>query len=756
MNNIKINNAETVFEPFWDSGESYPGHHKYSRLTPYNITAGRNSSASVFWSGIRITVGAGETLAIKRKCDLNISGYDIFRMFASVSDKICIRISCTIDKKSKVVLNKKGKGAAGEYDGGIHGKKITGIELEFTNTSDVSADATLSWLGLSNSLLQKEMENEESGFSSEWEGCFECVPSVLNPVLGVFFDGKGLETIREKVKKEPYSIVFSELKTRAEQHMSDEPERYIGELAPYINRSFVRERDLNKAEYCKYMEDIAFVGLVEGDTDKLKMACRMALSLCCCKFWCESVMGVFPGATWHHRSFTEERIGVACIKVLDWAGSLLTWHGRNIIFDAVIMKALPRIDADIKTMDYIWNMNQGVFFAGGLVTILTGLSKRYPRYKTRLDEAERDLLAIWSNYSADDGGSAEGPAYWMDSFRSMIISMYILARNRGITLKEYIPDIIKESENFAICMLSDINDGFSFLPINDTRSYGTYHPLIPAFFSQISDKPIWNRMFYKLAGKPGSPYGAELIMISDTAGKDVKELYKKDDEFITLNTVGHTMIKRKSNSLGSIHMHISGGGLVTFGHSHSDKGSFILEANGTPIFIDCGVCDYSSSDTKEYEKPQMHNLLIPDIKGAKQDLERNGKIGKILYSKYENGVLSYSTDLKSAWSEGLFEKNIRSIFSDAANRFVITDEVEYQEKCSSIFNLNTYGEISETEYGFEVVYDGIITKIKPDNWKPDHYLIKKVSDGTGKEVHSIAIYSQKSLKQKLITEIELI
>ena len=139
--------------------------------------------------------------------------------------------------------------------------------------------------------------------------------------------------------------------------MQDEPEAYIGEYVPYINPVFVRDRDKTRVEYCKFMEDIAFVGLVEQDEAMMRMACRMALSLCCCTNWCEGVMGAFPGTTWHHRSFTEERIGVGCLKVLDWAGGMLTWHGRNLIYDSIIMKSLPRLDADVKTMDYIWNMN---------------------------------------------------------------------------------------------------------------------------------------------------------------------------------------------------------------------------------------------------------------------------------------------------------------------------------------------------------------------------------------------------------------
>ena len=37
MRNVKINEAETIFEPYWDSGESYPDHHKYTCLSQYRV-----------------------------------------------------------------------------------------------------------------------------------------------------------------------------------------------------------------------------------------------------------------------------------------------------------------------------------------------------------------------------------------------------------------------------------------------------------------------------------------------------------------------------------------------------------------------------------------------------------------------------------------------------------------------------------------------------------------------------------------------
>ena len=751
MNNIKINNAETIFEPFWDSGESYSGHLKFSRLTNYEIIADRHSLAYTFWAGVTVEVGSNEKLILKRICSLNITEYDILRMFAAISENIKIEISCVIDGVLTNVFEGMGKNISGEYDGKISGREISEILMKFTNMSDQPVQGNLSWLGLSNSILQKQMEDEKSRFSDEWEGCFEEGEFEFSPTIGIFFDKDGLAEIREKVKKEPFLSIFNELKKRAESHMQDEPEESIGDFVPYINPVFVRDRDKNRVEYCKFMEDIAFVGLIENDKTMLKMACRMALSLCCCTNWCEGVMGAFPGTTWHHRSFTEERIGVGCMKVLDWAGSMLTWHGKNIIYDAIIMKALPRLDADVKTIDYIWDMNQGVFFAGGLVTILIGLSKRYPRYNSRLDEAERDLLSIWENYVAEDGGSAEGPSYWMDSFRSMIINMYMLARYRGKSLKEYLPQIIKKSEDFAICMLSDINDGFSFLPINDTCEFGSYHPLVPAFFMQISDNPLWRNMIYEKLLTPNLPYGAELIIISDEVEENKSTVY--DSQFLTLNDVGHTMIKRKTEEVGTVHMHIIGGGLVTFGHSHCDKGSVILEVDGIPLLIDSGVCSYASSEVKQFAEPEKHNLLMPDIEGIGQRINKAGSIGRIICSEYDNDVFKYSTDLTDAWQEGIFKKNMRSITSENPLVFEICDDIEYVEECASVFVLNTYGEISKTEKGFDIRYNGVALNITPKSWMPEKFIIEESKDGRGTRVNRLLLYTEKSRVHNLITEL---
>lgn len=80
--------------------------------------------------------------------------------------------------------------------------------------------------------------------------------------------------------------------------------------------------------------------------------------------------------------------------VLDWAGELLTWHGRNMIYDAIIIKGMPRLEADVNTIDYIWHMNQGIVFVSPLISALAVISKRYLRYMHSIDRYKKILFEM--------------------------------------------------------------------------------------------------------------------------------------------------------------------------------------------------------------------------------------------------------------------------------------------------------------------------------------------------------------------------
>ena len=58
MVNYRINEAETIFEPYFDGGESYPNHEKYSLLSEYTVTYTPDVVATVkqTWYAVEATL----------------------------------------------------------------------------------------------------------------------------------------------------------------------------------------------------------------------------------------------------------------------------------------------------------------------------------------------------------------------------------------------------------------------------------------------------------------------------------------------------------------------------------------------------------------------------------------------------------------------------------------------------------------------------------------------------------------------------
>ena len=497
------------------------------------------------------------------------------------------------------------------------------------------------------------------------------------------------------------------------------------------------------------MNTLAFIGLVDQNREMLRMACRFALSVAHCKYFCESIMGNFPGATWHHRSFLEANLSGQILNVLDWAGGALTWHGKNILYDAVINKGLPRIDADIKTMDYIWTMNQGIVFASELVVILMGLQKRYPRYAGRVEEAERDLLAMWNNYAQADGGTAEGPAYWNFTVSHLRSAFMLLAKYHGKSLKDYAPQSLKESALFAEAMLSDTED--VTVPINDSHGDG-YNLSVAGLMAALDAGDIWRKMNNRLL-EGGAGGSLEDLIFAEHYEK-VGEPERRS--FLSFPCTGHTTLRRETPELGTVSLHAVSG-IVTFGHAHSDKGSFILEAAGKALLIDRGCCAYGDPYVSMIGKAELHNVIAPVKDGMflNQLEEDPAGSAKVLESRFEDGTLHYATDVTASWG-GVFARNIRSIHSPDAFHYEITDSLIISRDYEVAFILNTNGEIEETPGGFLISDGGAQVEVRPRNWTPTRFEYSPCGkDGKERPVNRLCLFTGGREDYELVTELVL-
>lgn len=755
MRNVKINEAESIFEAFWDSGESYPEHHKYTCLWQYNVETNNMGSVGTTWMSVSVKLKPVSDrkypVVMQRSCRLDICGYDVFRLFAAVGEAAVVRVICTVDGNDVEVINDRGYNTSKEYNGRISGKLITNIRLEFENSADTPVNIELFWMGLSNAEKEKAMLAQKSPYDEHWEGCF-AEKAEIKPQTGIYFNDKELAQLREKLEKPAFSDKMQLLRKEAEAAMDIVPEEYVGTYVYKQFRRFLRERDVGKPVLHEMMEKLAFVGIVDENMEMLKMACRIALSVAHCKYFCESIIGVFPGATWHHRSFTEESICKALVKVLDWAGGLLTWHGKNIIYDSIIMKGLPRIDADVKTMDYIWTMNQGPAFCSSLVIVLIALQKKYPRYAVRVDEAERDLLKMWELYVLEDGGSAEGPQYWDFTLNQMIEALYLLARYRGEELADYAPDSIKRGALYAEALLGD-TDG-TYIGVNDAHLHLTYSRWLTNFLAKINTGEIWKNMSNELLEKPAVPNEERLIQYLIFAERFETDGAAAAREFISMPVTGHTTLRRKTDDCGMVGFHAISGA-VTFGHAHADKGSFVLEAGGKSLLIDRGVCGYDNPYASVICKSEVHNMLT--AADGKEQLSQCCKnesySAKVIKSEYNNGILEYETDLTAAW-DGVFKKNIRKITSPSPYRYVIEDNAATDY--TVYFNLNTYGEIAEKDGAVIITDTNMQLTIRCENWSPQRTEYGAYGvDGEGKTVRRLCMYPKKAASYGLVTSIEL-
>jgi hypothetical protein len=197
MRNTPINEAETIFEAFWENPNRAAN---FDRLNPYHKEdRGIATISSHTWAArIDIRAGKKETdlpVVVERDCVLKIADYDRMKMLASVDKTMHFRMVCCIDGIDTEVYNFIGNGPRQEYIAEISGCVISHLRMEFWDISDKGAVASIVWLGLANSVREQEMLTRESPYTEDWYGCFSEEPD-LKPQIGLFFGEAELAQIR--------------------------------------------------------------------------------------------------------------------------------------------------------------------------------------------------------------------------------------------------------------------------------------------------------------------------------------------------------------------------------------------------------------------------------------------------------------------------------------------------------------------------------------------------------------------------------
>ncbi len=774
MRLVPINEAEAIIEPFWDGGSSEHPDDKYAVLSEYDVHIAADVRAHVTqsWCAAEVIIerasSAADQVTLYRTCNLDLTGYDVFRVFASLPAWVQMTVSATIDGVMRTLIDTRGGNTHDEFDGALTGKQLTGLTLAFAATEDRPAYVELLWLGLANRAAQDVMEARRSPYDAAWRGFLAGAENSAThePQIGIFFDASELVTLRNKISREPFKTIFDRLRAQCDEDLKsfNEPESDIGYHIANPDRRWVRNRDMKRRRTAGVMERLAFVGLIDDNLAMSQLATRMALSAAHCDTWCESLMGVFPGSSWHHRSFTEEIYCRASALVLDWAGFCLTPHGKQVVRDAIIMKGLPRIESDFKRMEYIRHMNQGIVFSSGRIIGLLGLLPAHPRYASLIDEAERDLTEMINSYVQPDGGTLEGMAYWNYTFGTCMPMFYALGRYHGcknlrnFRAKGGLPDALIKTGDYALAMMSTTGDGTRYLPINDAHADQRISPALIAAYAQISDRPEWPALYYATADEESEGEGIYHIIFAPARNRKKLSMFLAPRCDI-LPDVGEVSAVAVAEGLGLVHFHLSCGPILLT-HYHQDRGAFVIEAAGEALAIDRGVTTYDHPEVGLIGAAYRHNLLYPESPDGRLIKQPPSAFGGKLTSAVARGhELCLACDNTAAWEPGIFTSSSRRVYSPDPTLYLIDDFAQMVDVMAVSFRLNSGFPINVTGAGIVVRGQKAWLRIVPLNWAPEDAMSSIAVEGIDSHlnpVNLLRLTAGVAQAHRLLTAIEVL
>ena len=643
---IKINDNISIIEPYFDGGESYKEHHKYACIKAYDVSG--SIKTSQIWDSAVVFIPSGESGVIGRE----INPADVHDYCEAVCKITCPKeVFIEFYINGERVSQAEGTGSIDVYTFPIAADKIKHISYCFKNTDNRDAEVNLYYFAV------RKNERITPIYSGNWEGCFSKIS--FKPYTDEYVTDDLLEKLPELIKNEPYKSIYESERKIAIKALKTEPEKLIDRV--------IGEGYRKTEHFVRELGALAFIGIAEKNEKMISMACRYAMSLCACTYWCLDIMEEAPACTWHHRSFTEEDVCETLALFLSLCGNSLSWHGRNIIYQSIVMKGLPRIEADLMTMEYIYKMNQGLAFLSGYIKALICLEHRFPRYGARIEEAERILWEMLGNAINKDGSTDEGASYWQYTVWNALKSIVMLAKRHKLPISEYVDnvfgDVFGKTAEFGM-FLTDAAG--KMIPYNDSGN-GCYIPYMCKCLYLITGDLRWAVEYYRSDIKE---LGIENIFLNE----DIPNPEKLDNEsgLKMFEDVGLVSLKKENLQLFCV------SGKSNSTHCHADKGSFILYNGEKMIFTDgFSTGGYGSANNGMYHKSEYHNTATPILNG--EALSQNvGDEYKAEYKcTYNDGVFKWESNQSGLWDKSLVKYNKREILFTQNNEFYITDYFEF-------------------------------------------------------------------------------
>ena len=407
-------------------------------------------------------------------------------------------------------------------------------------------------------------------------------------------------------------------------------------------------------------------------------------------------MGSFCEETWwgipaHYSKY----IPLAEIQEVDLfnaeTASLIVWTRYMLEkqFNAFSPDICQRIDREIERRilipalekDYWWKtagMNWNPWICSNWLTCVLLCEKDEVRKAEAIAQIRKATQAFIDAYP-EDGGCDEGPGYWDRAAASMFEVLKLLPdligdsgkirRMAAYTYKTYI------GNDYCVCF-ADAHENKAVQQVNIVYPFGLWlgdktMREFGAYLGRQKDVLTNPAALYDKSGNFPT-LGRELFFL-----RHFREFIAEEPREPLLKDVWLPDLQIMTARRGSLYVAMKGG---TNGesHNHNDVGSFIVYANGEPLFIDPAVGEYTAATFSKDRysiwtmQSQYHNL--PQINNTDQ---KDGKQFAAKVISHKNGQLCL--DIAGAYPAEAAVKSWKRTVTAIKSGISVTEEYELDE-----------------------------------------------------------------------------
>lgn len=698
-----INSAEAVFEAFHDP--------QISELSQWTVTGDGVTGFKVWQNWIWVQwewqqpAVDGLVIRFHRELDLDCSGYDRVIVCAAIPEGGYYTLRAETDLGPRTRQGEPMGAAKREEWLPLEGaQKVKSLTIEARYPIGASGNGWIYWMALQSTTRLPAHLAQWAGYDERWEKYLQPAsyePSFL-PTYGLLLDADELDAVRREFADTPMAGAMREA---AEDARLVPPEKLIGQYVNFWNsNSLRRERDHGKV-ITIHGANAAQAGILFKDRALCRLAARFALSIAHCERWDDCFVCYMPGSTWEQRSFVQSICVYECALILDLCGEWFTEIGRQLVLRRIAEEGIGNLNFNTWWWEYIFHCNQLAWFAPGRILGYLLLERTMParvadfpkpspsRVAPYTELAVQDLIENLNRCLQPDGGYVEGPTYFTWVARQAFVSLHLYARARGRPLAELMPVAMKQTALMAEVLYST-DDNLDVIPICDAMFA---FPEALAHLAAFMPDSHWVTVYHKQLRRAGASPSLLAMALARSIPAEGPALRA----FVDMPATGMMCsVRRHQGKLVKLFLM---GNKAGAGHTHEDKGSFVLEFAGDSFAMDFGVVDYSNPLVEELKTAQRHNMLTPWSLGARPEPANPINADIRALGRGDETYFHASMDATAGW-EGWFTKWVRTWDSSSSDTLVITDEWAVVQGEGVVFHWTT--QLPMRQVGDKVIIEG--------------------------------------------------